>query len=151
VKTLGRAADKAEILDRLRTVGLESPRRWGRMTAPQMICHLNDSFLCCLGRQPVSHAHNLWYRTVMKWLALYLPLPWPRGIQTRPEVDQYIGGTKPAEFAADVARLRELVELVTAHGGPEWQAHPRFGRMSLPEWLRWGYLHMDHHLRQFGK
>jgi hypothetical protein len=26
--------------------------------------------------------------------------------------------------------------------------HFLFGRLS--EWARWGYLHMDHHLRQFG-
>jgi len=25
-----------------------------------------------------------------------------------------------------------------------------FGRLSDAAWLRWGYLHMDHHLRQFG-
>jgi hypothetical protein len=25
-----------------------------------------------------------------------------------------------------------------------------FGRMSQAAWLRWAYLHMDHHLRQFG-
>jgi hypothetical protein len=30
------------------------------------------------------------------------------------------------------------------------QAHPIFGPMSDAAWLRWGYLHMDHHLRQFG-
>jgi hypothetical protein len=28
--------------------------------------------------------------------------------------------------------------------------HPIFGAMSERAWLRWGYLHMDHHLRQFG-
>ena len=30
------------------------------------------------------------------------------------------------------------------------QIHPLFGRMSEAAWLRWGYLHVDHHLRQFG-
>ena len=28
--------------------------------------------------------------------------------------------------------------------------HPFFGAMSPNQWLRWGYLHTDHHLRQFG-
>lgn len=28
--------------------------------------------------------------------------------------------------------------------------HPGFGRMSQSDWLRWGYRHVDHHLRQFG-
>jgi hypothetical protein len=28
--------------------------------------------------------------------------------------------------------------------------HPVFGAMSDSAWRRWGYLHTDHHLRQFG-
>jgi len=28
--------------------------------------------------------------------------------------------------------------------------HPIFGGMSERAWLRWAYLHTDHHLRQFG-
>jgi hypothetical protein len=32
----------------------------------------------------------------------------------------------------------------------EFQPHPIFGQMTEKEWMRWGYLHMDHHLRQFG-
>jgi hypothetical protein len=31
----------------------------------------------------------------------------------------------------------------------EGQQHPIFGPMSRSAWLRWAYLHMDHHLRQF--
>ena len=27
--------------------------------------------------------------------------------------------------------------------------HPLFGPLTEPEWKRWGYLHADHHLRQF--
>jgi hypothetical protein len=60
-----------------------------------------------------------------------------------------VGGTKPAAFADDVARLLQLLEQATS-AEPHWHVHPRFGRLSDAEWLRWGYLHMDHHLRQFG-
>jgi hypothetical protein len=28
--------------------------------------------------------------------------------------------------------------------------HPIFGKMKEKPWMRWGYLHSDHHLRQFG-
>jgi len=28
--------------------------------------------------------------------------------------------------------------------------HPLFGPMNYEDWMRWGYLHADHHLRQFG-
>lgn len=41
MKTLARERDKAEIVRRLRVVGPESARRWGRMTAHQMVCHLS--------------------------------------------------------------------------------------------------------------
>jgi uncharacterized protein DUF1569 len=153
VKSLVEAADKAEILGRLRAVGPDSPRRWGRMSAHQMVCHLNDTFLCVMGRKPVSHATGVFQRTVVKWVALYAPLRWPPGrIRTRPEIDQCLGdGTKPSEFATDMAQLQGLVESFTAPSRDfEWQPHPIFGPLSDREWLRWGYLHMDHHLRQFG-
>ena len=101
---------------------------------------------------PVSHATGLLQRTIVKWIALYLPLRWPGGrILTRPEIDQEVGGTKPGDFAGDVAELESLVELITAQTRSfDWPLHPIFGRMSDADWLRWGYLHMDHHLRQFG-
>ena len=149
MKTLARAQDKADVLRRLQGLGVESPRRWGRMSAHQMVCHLSDSFLAVTGQKDVSMAVDLLQRTIVKWIALYLPLRWPPGIRTRPELDQHVGGTRPARFAEDVARLQQLVEHVTS-AEPRWHVHPRFGRMSDAEWLRWAYLHMDHHLRQFG-
>lgn len=152
MKTLARARDKAEILDRLRALRPESGRRWGRMSAPQMVCHLSDAFRMAMGHKPVSHATGRLERTIVKWIALYLPLAWPGGrILTRPEIDQELAGTKPGDFAADVAELEALVGLVTAPAGTfVWAPHPIFGTMSDAQWLRWGYLHMDHHLRQFG-
>jgi hypothetical protein len=151
LRTLARPADKTEILRRLRTVRPESGRRWGRMSAHQMVCHLCDSFRAVIGQRPVSQVDSLLHRTVVKWLALYLPVPWPSGIPTRPELDQVLGGTCPTAFDSDVAQLEALMEQFTA---PDVSAlrcpHPTMGRLSDVAWLRWGYLHMDHHLRQFG-
>jgi hypothetical protein len=121
------------------------------MSSHQMVCHLGDSFRMVMGHKPVSHATSLLHRTIVKWIALYLPLTWRAGILTRPEIDQEVGGTRPLDFAADVAQLEALLELVTAKTRSfDRQLHPIFGRMSDADWLRWGYLHMDHHLRQFG-
>ena len=151
MKTLARPQDKAEILRRLTNLGPRSARRWGRMSPHQMVCHVADAFRMCLGETPTSRRGGLVHRTLVKWIALYAPLRWPAGILTAPEINQELAGTRPAEFAADVARLEALVELVTAaRGHSDWPLHPVFGRMSGAAWLRWGYLHMDHHLRQFG-
>jgi hypothetical protein len=150
MKSLARERDRDEILRRLRTVRPDSVRRWGRMSPHQMICHLSDSFLAVTGRKAVTPATGVLQRTVVKWIALYLPVRWPPGIPTRPEIDQEVGGTRPADFAADVAQLEGLIAFVTSPTPPGWQPHPMFGRMSEAAWLRWAYLHMDHHLRQFG-
>lgn len=59
--------------------------------------------------------------------------------------------TIPVEFAADVARVEALLELVTAPTRRlDRTPHPIFGAMSEADWLRWAYLHAHHHLRQFG-
>jgi hypothetical protein len=152
LKTLARAGDRAEVVRRLRLLRAESAARWGRMSAPQMVCHLADAFRMLTGEKQVSHVAHLLNRTVVKWIGLYAPLRWPRGrIETRPEIDQLCSGTAPADFAADVRAVEALVARIIAEPSAwEGQRHPIFGRMSSAAWLRWGYLHMDHHLRQFG-
>jgi hypothetical protein len=121
------------------------------MSAHQMICHLGDACRMATGGKPVSDATGRLQKTLLKWIALYVPFRWPPGIPTRPEIDQQCAGTRPGDFAADVAELEALLELITTR--PErsdWPVHPIFGRMSQAAWLRWAYLHTDHHLRQFG-
>ena len=151
MKSLSNPRDKAELLTRLERVTPASARQWGRMTPHQMLCHLNDSFRGVVGERGIVSVATLASRTLVKYSALYAPMPWPRGLPTRPEVDQEVGGTKPIEFAHDKSDLERLIERFAR---PEQDfasyAHPMFGRMSRAQWHRWAYLHVDHHLRQFG-
>jgi hypothetical protein len=95
-------------------------------------------------RRSAWSATSLFQRTVVKWIALKSPLRWLPGVKTRPEVDQEIGGTRPTEFGWDVEALSRIVERFTRQPRElAWRPHPTFGA------LRWGYLHIDHHLRQF--
>ncbi len=90
-------------------------------------------------------------RPMLRWMVLYGPLRWPSGVPTSPELDQCGGGTAPEDFAADVGRLEALLRAMSTGGANgRWPRHPLFGRMSRADWMRWGYLHADHHLRQFG-
>jgi len=110
MKTLLNDPDRSEVLDRLSRVRSDSPRRWGNMSAHQMICHLSDSFRATLGEKQISSSSTLFKRTIYKWAALWMPLQWPHGIKTRPEIDQQQGGTQPVEFASDVEKLRTLFD-----------------------------------------
>jgi hypothetical protein len=150
VKSLARAGDKAELVARLRSLRPDSARRWGRMSAHQMVCHLADALQMALGQKTVEARCTFVQRTLVKWVALYAPLAWPPGIVTSRELDQEHEGTRPAEFAADVARVEALMEVLAASARTDCPPHPIFGGMSEAAWLRWGYLHADHHLRQFG-
>ncbi len=148
---LGDPVARKEVLQRIAALKPETPPRWGKMTAHQMICHLGDSFRVPMGLKKASPASGPLHRTAVKWLALYLPVRWPQGVPTRPEVDQQVGGTPPGEFRQDRCELIELIERFSVPDcGFRWNPHPVFGRMCPRQWLRWGYLHTDHHLRQFG-
>ena len=149
MKTLVNLADRKEMLNRLTNVRPESQRRWGSMSAHEMICHLSDSFRAALGEKQVSSASTLFKRTLFKWAALWVPLRWPHGVKTRPEIDQHQGGTAPEEFASDLEKLHILFERYCKWQG-EFAPHSILGPLSRTERMRHAYLHMDHHLRQFG-
>jgi hypothetical protein len=153
MKTLGDPRELESVLERLRRVQPGDRPRWGRMSAPQMICHLTDAFRGVLGERSTSSASKPKFaqRTLVKWLALYAPVHWPHGIKTRPESDAEIGGTRPAEFAADVASLEAAcLRFLAAREPGARRRHFMFGELTDREWCRWAYRHMDHHLRQFG-
>lgn len=73
-----------------------------------------------------------WKRQLMRFAAFTSPLPWPEGAPTSPGIDAEKEGTRPGDFEEDLAALRVLVDRFVATGG------------------RYGWRHLDHHLRQFG-
>ena len=118
------------------------------MNAHQMVCHLRDSFQGVSGERFISPKMNWFSRNVIKWVALRTQMPWPKGIATRPEVDQHQLGTPPGHWGDDVAGL--VARLGAFPGQLKFGSHPMFGPMELEEWRIWGWRHCDHHLRQFG-
>ncbi|HEY3703961.1 MAG TPA: DUF1569 domain-containing protein [Terracidiphilus sp.] len=151
MKTLSDPEGRREILRRLALICPDTPHRWGRMNASQMICHVSDAFLGVMGDKPIEmpRGFNLW--PMMKPWVLYAPFNWPQGVPTRPEMDQQIGGTRPVEFDQDMRRLLAAIERFTAQPRTfRFRPHPMFKEMSEKDWMRWGYLHTAHHLRQFG-
>jgi hypothetical protein len=151
VRTLASPTDLAAIRDRIATLTPEDAARWGTMTVNQMLCHLRDSYEVPLGERAASPVKLPSIPLgLLKWLALRAPMEWSKGFPTAPEVNQRVAGTPPVEFAADRAALLSKLSSFAASLGP-WASHPSFGQLTTEEWLRWGYLHADHHLRQFGR
>jgi len=133
---------------RLQALTPSTPRRWGTLTAHEMLCHLADASASILGRPGGAAGRSRPWR---RWLALYTALPWPHGMKTPAHVDPRQAGTRPGIFEPDRARaIAGLRALASATPAALPAAHGRFGAMRQRDWQRWGYRHTDHHLRQFG-
>ncbi len=148
---IDRPVDKQEIVERIARLRPDLERRRGKMNVRQMVCHLNDAFLYVMGEKAVATDPGFRWRGLIRWRALYLPTLWPHGVPTRPEIDQELSGTPPREFETDRQELLGLVERSSRQPREfEFKPHPMFLEMTEWQWMRWGYLHTDHHLRQFG-
>lgn len=149
LRTIHDEATRAGLVQRLDRLDPDSPRRWGRMTPHQALCHQADLFRFALGKREGPRLGNRLRTDLIKWYALNLPLRWPHGFPTARQFDQERGGTTPEEFDVDRVTLVDLIERFTRPDAVLHE-HPLFGRLSRPEWGRWGFRHTDHHLRQFG-
>ncbi len=140
----------AELLARLDTLRPDSARQWGRMTPNQAVCHLSDSFKAILHDRPLPAKKGGVKRMMQRFFAFTLPLPWPKGVMTSPEVDAEKGGTPPEGFGEDVEELKQLMQRFVDSDGRSLEPHYVWGDLTRGEWGRYGYRHVDHHLRQFG-
>jgi hypothetical protein len=147
--TLANRTEADALLARLVRCTPDARRRWGTMSPHQMLCHVSDAFRTGLGEVSPRPLRVMGLRgPVAKWVALSLPLPWPHGIRGPAEVDPMRQGTRPGAFAADRDRAVAMAQRFMEEVGGQYP-HPMFGRMTRADWLRWGWLHLDHHLRQF--
>lgn len=117
----------------------------------QMICHLADGYRAVLAEKKMDRVEYWIPRPLLKWIALRVPIRWPQGVPAPREIIQGLGGTPPTDFESDRAELVRALKVFCERVPPRDFLHPLFGKMSSRDWMRWAYLHADHHLRQFGR
>ncbi len=141
------ATDCRDTLARLERLTPEHRPQWGRMSVGQMLCHLSDYFEVALGRAAAKPFGNVLTQALACWAILSLGMRFPRNVRTLPE----FRATSPEAFQRDRARLRDLMQQFHARRQRlDWPPNPGFGRLSREQWGRLSWLHVDHHLRQFG-
>jgi Protein of unknown function (DUF1569) len=118
------------------------------MNVHQMVLHVGDATSAVLKLRsfPPRAAHP---SRIAKLVVLRLLPRFPRGVRTRANPATMMTDTR--DFYADVVGTVTLLHTLAATPAHKLEyQHPVFGRMSQLDWLRWAYLHTDHHLRQFG-
>lgn len=150
MKTLSQSQDAAEIRTRMLNLSGHDQPGWGVMNVDQMVCHLRGPYQDALSTEPVVRERLHLPAPLLKLVSLRLPRPWPKNLPTLPNYRVGGSGIAPADFAADHTGLVAAFDAFCGHPAIT-RDHGFFGRMSHGDWMRWGYLHADHHLRQFGR
>ena len=154
MRTLANSVDLAEIVERLQSTKAEDRGLWGVMNAPEMVCHLRGAFRVAMGEilvAPFDVPIGITLpRAELSPEPLWTTVPWHKNFETVPVLKRGTPTMQVGSFESDRADV--LTELERFCRPEQVRVdHSLFGPMSFADWMRWGYLHTDHHLRQFGR
>jgi hypothetical protein len=142
---------RSSMWDALAPLRPDATARWGRMTAQQLVEHLEWTFACSTGTRTVAcfipEEHRPKYLTVLAH-----DRPTPQGFEN-PALTSGLPALAHGGFDAATAALRREVELFLslAQSAPDARRmHPLFGPIDAEQWSRTHYKHVRHHLTQFG-
>ena len=146
MKTMWNVADRRELRDRLSRLDAGAQRRWGTMSAPQMIAHLVDAMRMTYGDIQIP-SKNLPIRyPPLKQLIIYW-LPFPKGAPTAPQLIS----RPPADWPSECATLATMIDrFAECDASGPWPEHPAFGPLTGRAWGVLAWRHIDHHFKQFG-
>lgn len=151
MKTLDRKRDSRELVERLRALDAGAESHWGRMTVTRMLRHLADGYRMGLREHPAEPIPTVLPKILRRWIGLWTPFRWPRGLPAPPSLKPGDPDESLADFESERdALMAVMTRFSRAPSDHDWPAHPSLGGMSRREWMRWGWRHADHHLRQFG-
>jgi hypothetical protein len=138
---------RSRLLKRLAELRPDAPRRWGRMTCPQMLAHVNDALRMAIGELATTPRPGPMRYPPLKQLIVYV-LPIPKGVPTAREL---LGRIDRAQWEQEAAVFPSLLERFASRpAGASLPAHPAFGALSRRAWGVLAYRHVDHHFTQFG-
>ena len=87
-----RALDAQSLPDfqkRLQTLTADDRPAWGTITPTGLMRHLIKAFRASLGDVTITDQSSWLSRTITRWIVLYMPIRWPKGIKApKGAVDQ---------------------------------------------------------------
>jgi hypothetical protein len=148
MRSLYEKATADELKQRMAKLTPETQRLWGKMSAAQMLAHCSVGMEVSLGDVVLQ---QVWLgklfgkrakASMMSGKPVRRNMPTDKAYLVRDERDLNVERTK----------LARLIDRFQA-GGPEGctkHPHSFFGPTTPEEWSELNYIHLNHHLQQFG-
>ncbi len=147
IKTLFNQQNTNEIIIRINKLVPDDKCKWGSMTPTAMLYHCNKTNTAIMESKPTDKTPTLKQR-LQKFVVMNVLQRLPKGRKSRPKFlqtqDQQLG------FKEERKLFIETVSGFINYKGNLNGAHPNFGRLNTMEWGHFAWMHMYHHLRQFG-
>lgn len=136
-----------EIYQRLQNLTVQNERKWGKMTAAQMLTHCKEAYKVPLTSKPLKRNPISYIAWLFRPL-LYNAKPYRQGLPTAPNFIV----KDDRDFEKEKAEMLSITKAFHERGaaGIGDRIHPIFGKMTAEQWGKSMWKHLDHHLRQFG-
>lgn len=141
--------DTELLIKRVQSLDVNSKPLWGKMNVCEMLLHCNLANTQILDGELGPGSSSIKQR-IIKMLCLHILRKFPRNVKGAESIDTH--GTihiDEVEIQRDrfIAILRQYPFLKK----PIQLHHPAFGKLSHQDWGLATWMHIDHHLRQFGQ
>ncbi len=148
-KNLFDEAVKNEIINRsLKLTDVQQPK-WGKMNAPEMLRHCSEAIKSTL-TQPTHFKPSSLKQILGRYAMLYLIPRYPHGAKTPRKLDMKINNVTGLTLTGEKKYFAERINLFYRYDKNITTNHSYFGNMNRKQWGIITWMHMDHHLRQFG-
>jgi hypothetical protein len=148
MKSLFEPSAATELKQRMAQLTPETPRLWGKMAPAQMLAHCSAAMEVSVGDRVLQQKFigKIFGKIAKSSMLSGKPIG-----RNMPTERSYIVEDN-RDLNVERRRLSVLIDRFQT-GGPEGctkHPHSFFGIMTPDEWSALNYIHLDHHLRQFG-
>lgn len=122
---------------------------WGTMTVTEMLHHCNKATEAILEGKAGAKRSTI-KQKITKFLFLNLIKKFPKNANSPERFNVKKRQLVTGKFDDEFEKFLALIKRFYLHKEDINVSHPYFGKLNTKEWRLFTWLHLDHHLRQFG-
>jgi hypothetical protein len=138
-----------DVIYRVLKLQPQSTRKWGTMAVTEMLHHCSTANQLILNYS-IQNKKSTFKQKLIRVVVLHFLPAFPKNIKAPKQVVQMQSKISTKSFEEEKNYFIETINQFPEHQFPEKMYHPSLGNLSPKQWGVATWMHMDHHLRQFG-